>query len=47
MAGGIDPALHARLEALIDEGWEIWQRFDTEVRHNHWHPFVAADYEPC
>jgi len=40
-----DPALHARLTALCDEGWELWSRFDTDVRRHAWHPFVAADYE--
>jgi hypothetical protein len=33
------------LTALCDEGWEIWSRFDTEVRGSEWHPFVAADHE--
>lgn len=42
---GVDPALGARLTSLCDEGWEIWSRFDSEVRQDHWHPFVAADYE--
>ena len=41
----VDPELRARLQALLDEGWEIWDRFDNEVRQRHWHPFVAADYE--
>jgi hypothetical protein len=41
----IDADLHARLSALGDEGWEIWSRFDTEVRQHGWHPFVAADYD--
>ncbi len=40
-----DPSLRTRLTALCDEGWEIWSRFDTEVRRHTWHPFVAADYE--
>lgn len=30
---------------LIEEGWEMWRRFDDDVRRHHWHPFVAADYE--
>ena len=38
-------ALDARLAALIDEGWEIFERFDTDVRQKSFHPFVAADYE--
>lgn len=34
-----------RIIRLIDEGWEIWARFDDAVRREKWHPFVAADYE--
>jgi hypothetical protein len=41
----IDPILRTRLTALFDEGWEIWERFDREVRGKHWHPFIPADYE--
>jgi hypothetical protein len=41
----IDPVLRARLTALFDEGWEIWERFDREVRDRRWHPFIPADYE--
>ena len=41
----LDPDLRARLLALNDEGWEIWSRFDVEVRQHDWHPFVAADYD--
>lgn len=41
---GLDPALRSRIERLSDEGWEIWSRFDTEIRRREWHPFVAADY---
>jgi hypothetical protein len=41
----LDPVLRARITALQDEGWAIWQRFDLEQRGDHWHPFVAADYE--
>jgi len=40
-----DARLRARVAALCEEGWERWSRFDTEVRRNAWHPFVAADYE--
>jgi hypothetical protein len=39
-----DP-LGSALAALLDEGWELWERFDREVRSRHWHPFVAADSE--
>lgn len=37
--------LRARLAALMDEGSEIWGRFDREVRGHTWHPFVPSDYE--
>ncbi len=40
-----NPRLRERLTALCEEGWDIWSRFDTEVRLHAWHPFVAADYE--
>jgi len=43
--GELDPALRARLAELADEGWEIWRRFDEEVRQDHFHPFVPADYD--
>jgi hypothetical protein len=33
-----------RIEALIEEGWEIFERFDENVRQKRFHPFVAADY---
>ena len=41
----LDPALRGRLVALVDEGAEIFDRFDREVRRRHFHPFVAADYD--
>jgi hypothetical protein len=41
----LDDDLRARLEALMEEGWEMWARFDVDVRQNRFHPFVAADYE--
>lgn len=40
----IDAALRVRLDALCAEGWDLWSRFDMEVRQDSWHPFVAADY---
>ena len=40
----LDPTLRARVHALIDEGAEIYDRFDREVRDRHWHPFVPGDY---
>lgn len=44
-APALDPVLRTRLHALAEEGREIWDRFDVEVRQNGFHPFVAADYE--
>ncbi len=41
----IGPELRARIAALSDEGWAIWEKFDVDVRQNDWHPFVPADYE--
>ena len=43
--GDLDPALAARIEGLLDEGWSRWDRFDREVRQHRFHPFVAADYD--
>lgn len=34
-----------RLPRLIEEGRDLWDRFDNEVRTREFHPFVAADYE--
>ena len=42
---GLDPALRGRLESLCEEGREMWDRFDNEVRSKDFHPFVAADYD--
>jgi hypothetical protein len=44
-AASIDPLLRSRLAALVDRGWEIFERFDLDVRRRHFHPFVAADYD--
>ena len=41
----LDAALRARLAELAEEGWEIWRRFDEQVRREQWHPFVPADYD--
>ncbi len=41
----LDPALRATLAQLADEGWDIWSRFDREVRSRFWHPFVPAEYD--
>lgn len=42
---GVDDALRARLDAVIAEGYDIFEQFDLEVRQKDFHPFVAADYE--
>jgi hypothetical protein len=42
---GLDPALRARLFTLIEEGRDLWDRFDVDVRQHEFHPFVAADYQ--
>ncbi len=41
----MDAALTLRMKALCDEGWDLFGRFDLEVRADQFHPFVAADYE--
>jgi len=41
----IAPELEARLAALREAGWELFDKFDHEVRDQRFHPFVAADYE--
>lgn len=43
--GNVDAELRERVSSVIHEGWEIWDRFDNEVRTQRFHPFVAADYE--
>jgi hypothetical protein len=40
----LDPVLRLRLEQLAEEGWELWARFDREVRKHRWHSFVPAEY---
>jgi hypothetical protein len=42
---GLDPVLRVRIAELAEEGREIWDRFDAEVRRQEFHPFIAADYE--
>lgn len=37
--------MKARLEALFQDGWDHWDRFDSEVRQRSFHPFVHADFE--
>jgi hypothetical protein len=41
----LEESTRHRLARLIEEGRDIWDRFDLEVRQQNWHPFVAADYE--
>ena len=41
----LDPELRARIEALCEEGRDLFHRFDLEIRQDNWHPFVAADYD--
>lgn len=41
----LDANVRGRVDALLEEGREIWRRFDREVRQREWHPFVPADYE--
>lgn len=42
---GIDAELRRKISELQDEGFEIWRRFDIEVRQQSWHPFVPVEYE--
>lgn len=42
----IGGALRARLTSLCAEGRALWDQFDEKVRQHHFHPFVAADYDP-
>jgi len=42
----VDPQLRRRLALLGEEGWELWARFDREVREHRWHSFVPAEYGP-
>lgn len=41
----LDAALGARLTALCTEGWDLFERFDLEVRTREFHSFIAADYD--
>jgi len=40
-----DAALRARLDAVCDDGWAVWESFDRTVRMAAFHPFVPADYD--
>lgn len=44
-AATLPAPLAGRLEELREVGWELWSRFDDEVRSRGFHPFVAADYD--
>lgn len=44
VAADLGPECQARLRSLCEEGWDLWERFDTQVRQHAFHPFVAADY---
>ena len=37
-------ALRAKLDALYEDGYEHFHRFELEVRRRAFHPFVPADY---
>jgi hypothetical protein len=41
----LDEPLRARLASLCAAGWEIFERFEAEVRDHRFHPFIASDYE--
>ncbi len=41
----LEPGLLARLTAVMEEGRDIWHRFDEDVRREAFHPFVPADYD--
>jgi hypothetical protein len=40
----LDPALRERLDAVMEAGFELFDRFDRTVRQRDFHAFVAADY---
>lgn len=40
-----EAALRATLARVVDEGWTLFEAFDTDVRDQEFHPFVAADYD--
>lgn len=37
--------VRARIGAVIGDGRDFFERFDTDVRQHHFHPFVPADYD--
>jgi hypothetical protein len=44
LTAALTPALRQHLDALMDEGWELWAQFDREVRLRRAHSFIASDY---
>src|SRR4051812_9174657 len=40
----IDAAVRDRIDALIEEGMNLFSEFDRSVREKSFHPFVAADF---
>ena len=40
----IDAGVRDRIDALIEEGMNLFSEFDRSVREKSFHPFVAADY---
>lgn len=41
----LDPALRAVLSQLGEDGWDMWARFDRDVRSRRWHSFVPSEYD--
>jgi hypothetical protein len=41
----LEDTTRRRIEALIDEGRDIFYSFDDDVRSRHFHPFIPADYD--
>lgn len=41
----LDPDLRVALAQLVEEGRDIWERFDRDVRLHRWHSFVPAEYD--
>ena len=42
----MDPTVRSAIDALIEEGAEIFDHFDRTVRDKEFHPFVPAEYPP-
>ena len=43
-SSAIPGTLREKLDALYEDGYEHFQRFDLEVRRRSFHPFVPADF---